>query len=172
MATVASGMFTITLDDARVMEQLDIIEAVLSEASIENFLSKVAIPYIQDRMDNRFDGEGDDVVGRWQQLAPSTVSIRAAAGFPGDHPINYRTGEMLDYLDTNEGELSTGPGDVRITYPGGAMSVEIQQKMMTAQFGRDTPRTPKRPILGMNQIDAADLTDDLSMYIIGGLVGI
>jgi len=170
--TVASGMFTITLDDARVMQQLDIIQLILGEASMEKFLLTAAVPYLQDRIDQRFADEGDDVVGQWQDLADSTISIRQSAGFPGDHPINYRTGEMLDYLDTNEGEISPGNGDVRITFPGGDMPVEIQQKLMTAQFGRDTPKTPKRPVLGINQIDATDLTDDLSEYLQTGLIGI
>jgi hypothetical protein len=169
---VVNGMFTITLDDSRVMEQLDSIELMISESSLENFLSNVAVPYLQDRVDQRFANEGDDVVGQWKDLAGATISIRQSLGYPGDHPINQRTGEMLDYLDTNQGEISAAPGDIRVTYPGGSMSVEVQQKLMTAQFGRDTPKTPKRPVLGINQIDAVDLTDDLSRYLIGGLIGI
>lgn len=146
----------------------DNLEAILSDTSLERFLHRNTADYLKARLDDRFAAGGDDVVGIWAQLQPSTQAIRAAAGYGASSPINIRTGQMQAYLEGAAGIIS-GSGDMDWTFPGTGMSSDIEDKLLTAQGGSMNPPTVARPVLGMNRIDLEYLTDEFGMFIMGGL---
>lgn len=137
----------------------------LSESGLSDFLRDEVDPYLRDRVDARFAGEGDDAVGQWLPLATATENIRAAYGYAPDHPINERTGEMHEFLVNNPGQV-TGLGQgAALEFPG-SIDGEIATKIMTAQLGRDFPPTQPRPVVALSNIDEEDVLNDLADYIL------
>jgi len=60
----------------------------------------LAKPYdwvLRKSVGSRFESEGAQKE-RWAALAPSTVADRIRRGFPGEHPILVRTGDLLRSL--------------------------------------------------------------------------
>lgn len=130
------------------------LEDTLRPAHMAEFLGYNITPYIQGRVQRRFEMEGDDVSGPWAPLADATVRMREDAGFPGEHPINVRTGELERYISDSTPALVAEPYAMLI-YPGRDPGGEMGAKMRTAQSGSDNPSAPARPVIGL---DEADLT--------------
>jgi hypothetical protein len=132
------------------------MRTVLSPAVLQEFLRARATPWITDRAAKRFVGQGDDAVGKWTPLRFATAEIRARMGFPPSYPINVRTGKLRSWVTSPSSQSirSTGLG-VELTFPGRGGNAELRKKLQTAQVGkRDTPRTVRRPVLALNQVDA------------------
>lgn len=113
--------------------------------------------------------EGDEVVGRWAPLMPSTQEIRQHSNLPigAEHPINRRTGDLYQYITQSPDAVTNlGGQGAMLTYPGSQpISPAMSQKLSTAQKGRPNPRTVARPVLGVGMADL--------VYVIGQLaVGI
>jgi len=141
--------------------------ALLSPPGLEEFMHVGPDQILHERIAQRFDNEGDDVVGQWAQLRPSTVAIRTAKGFDGAHPINRRTGEMYDFL-MEPGRVGSDKGGTALQIPGRAASGELFDKIKTAQVGRRTPPvTGRRRVLGMNEKDAEAILERFNTWIIG-----
>lgn len=146
------------------------LDTALNPAAIAGFLSGVIEPYIQGRAKDRFAQEGDDAVGAWEPLKPATHAIRAQQGYPPDHPINRRTGQLEDYITNSPGRLTVHALGATLTMPGSPPTGELRDKVVTAQQGRDNPRTVARPVMGLNETDLMFVLTELTFYV-GGAAG-
>ncbi len=142
------------------------VSAALSGPSMALFLTEVITPYIRLRGEARFAAEGDDVSGKWAPLQPATVAIREAnPDWPvgGEHPINVRTSELEEYVTQSDSLVMPSTTGAVMRYPEGKATGELQDKMETAQVGRD--RTVARPVLGVNQTDLLFTMSRLAWWI-------
>lgn len=89
-------------------------------------------------------GEGP----QWKELAWFTIQEREHEGFPGRHPINERTGEMVEALTRQPHIGQEGPFEFSAQMPE-RMSSFVEKKVMTAQYGDVFSKTPARPVLPM-----------------------
>jgi hypothetical protein len=123
-------------------------------------------PYLQNRARARFEMEGDDVSGPWAPLTDATVAIRESAGFPGDHPINVRTGEMERFITGSRPTFAANP-DAMMIFPGQDPVGKTYYKVQVAQKGTDVPPTPARPVIGIDEADLAyvlaTIADEISL---------
>lgn len=144
------------------------IEAAISDASLEVWLSAEAGPYLAAQTQVRFANEGDPTVGQWAQLAPATVGIRESKGFPGAHPINKRTGALEAYLIQAAGRIEPTATGVQLVTPEDSPDAELSLKLATAQSGGTSKwgnPVPKRPVLGIGLEDGLALTKLLEAHI-------
>ncbi len=142
-------------DTTGVQAMLAHLETKLAPPNMGAFLMTRVDPFLQTRAGQRFQDEGDDVVGAWAPLKPATEGIRAAQGYGPSHPINRRQGELEDYIVNSGGGVTIHPAGATLTFPGTPASGELADKVRTAQVGRDIPRTVPRPVLGVNERDLA-----------------
>ena len=167
---------TFDIDDVELQQAIDSIRLRLSSERLPTFLATDVAEYLRLRVNRRFAGEGDDVSGLWIELRDSTARIRESKGFPGRHPINRRTGKLLNYVKTysvNKGATPT------LTMPGPGGTKELRDKLKVAQvggFSRSlTSRnvgpnrpTPPRPVVGLNNVDAAHIIFRLETWAMEG----
>lgn len=151
--------------DRGIAAMLGRIDSAVSGVGIAKFLVSVVEPYLNARARQRFANEGDDVVGKWQPLSPGTVAIREAHGYPGEHPINHRTGQLERFITGGAVGVTTFPGGVLMTYPKTPPSGELAKKIQTAQEGSSRPYTPPRPVLGINETDILFASSALETHI-------
>lgn len=119
-------------------------------------------PVLRERLSQRFEAEGDDVVGAWLPLAETTVRIRGSA-----HPINVRTGALKGAMLNNPPRIERHSLGATMWFPGDVSS-DIQDKLQVAQYGGVTPQgqsVPPRPILGVNEADLELIMVALGEYI-------
>lgn len=152
-------------DDEGVQKMLSHLDTCLNPVAIAGFLGATVDPYLRSRIRDRFQDEGDDVVGKWLPLASATVEIRSSQGYGGAHPINRRTGRLEEYIAGSPNQITIHSLGATLTLPGNRPSGELKKKVETAQKGRENPRTPPRPVLGMNEKDLAFTLTALAIYI-------
>lgn len=142
-----------TVDDHDVEKMLDDVIRFLSPNGAMAFLQGVIGPYLSKRAGDRFKDEGDDVVGKWQELHPATVAIREAGNWPvgGDHPINRRSGELENWVVQGGWAAYPTALGASMQYPKNRPTGELKHKVTVAQSGEG--RTPARPVLGVNEAD-------------------
>jgi len=75
--------------------------------------------------ESNFQSEGS-MVGGWEQLADRTVENRMLLGFPGEHPILYRYGDLREWTATGL-RRATGSGTFGATDAQGK-SIEVSIK--------------------------------------------
>lgn len=145
----------------------------LKPASLAYFLEGIAVDWLSRRAQSRFRNEGDDVVGEWLPLAPVTQNIRQMGPWAvgPDHPINIRTHQLENYI-VGRGVKPVANAGQTVTMleypnPSSLANPELLTKVETAQHGAVKPRTPARPVLGINVNDATFLTRSLAEYITG-----
>lgn len=149
------------------MHLLEALDTAHSPQALAAFMETTVGPYLQERAKRRFRNEGDDVSGPWVPLSSTTNAFREAAGYPPDHPINHRTGRLENYItNTKVGARPTSSGGAMLTFPANPPRGETAAKVKTAQFGKFTPRTPPRPVLGINEVDQAFFATSLHEYIL------
>lgn len=147
------------------------LERRLMPAALGAWLETRVVPILQDRARVRFARGGDDAVGGWKALQPSTIQIRTTGSIDyGATPINVRTGQLREYITRGQGRtVMTGLG-ATLRYPGNSPTGILKEKVTTAQRGKNTPRTPARPVIGMNENDSIRILTALSVYIqLGGI---
>lgn len=142
----------------------------VSPPGLATFLNTTVDPFIRARIDARFSGEGDEVVGSWHPLTQATQAIRASQGLPPDHPINVRHGKMKHFLTQSKMDVKPSGFDAVGIHPPPTGDKEMQEKIVTAQMGRNSPRTPPRPVLGVNENDLLFITSELVVYLTAGLI--
>lgn len=156
-------------DNSGVEEMMKVIDTSLSAVALAGFMSGVVGPYLQSRAADRFEGEGDDVVGAWAPLASVTVDIRANQGYGGAHPINRRTDELRDYIVNGPMATPSLPGvGTDLIMPGKPPQGELVDKLVHAQRGgvSDSGKEfPARPVLGMNERDLAFVLLALATHV-------
>lgn len=143
------------VDSASVELLLTRLETALSPLGLGVYMEGVD-EYLRGRIRSRFASEGDDVSGPWAALKEATVTMREEAGYPGDHPINRRTGEMYDYLTSGPARITLSSMGASYQLPSGGSAL-AQEKVAVAQRGSAGPPTVPRPVLGMNEKDLAVL---------------
>lgn len=162
---------TIETDRSRVDAVVQKLESKIEPAGLAMFLQTVVDPFLRNRIDNRFGGEGDDVSGNWHPLAQSTQMIRASYGFPPSHPINKRTGKLHSQLVNSSSDVKPNGFGATLTHPApGTLDTITTKKLTTAQMGSSRPPTRPRPVLGVNENDLLFVTSSLAAYLIQGII--
>lgn len=162
MAVGGSINVSIVGDSRGVDLMISRLSLLLGPVGMAGFLGGQVAPYLKQRAQNRFASEGDEMSGPWMGLAPSTVNIRSNMGFPGEHPINHRTGALERWVTESTPSIISTPVMAVMTYPGNPPSGRLAQKVTTAQTGvrpKGSPTVP-RPVIGL---DAADYVAILAM---------
>jgi len=160
-------MIGLSIDaDSTIEESLENLDETISPAGLTAFLTTFMGPELARRAENRFANEGDDAVGAWAPLAPSTIGYwRPSQGYPSD-PINYRSGELYRWVTQSGWDaVPTGDGAI-LRFPGSTPSSgTLFKKVQVAQFGMEDPRTPARPVLGLSTADLAIFAAGLAMHV-------
>jgi hypothetical protein len=166
---VTSVFVTIQTED--VESELARMELALQPYALMGWLKEIIEPYIQRRATQRFADEGDDVSGKWAPLTDATINFRTTGEIDyGAEPINVRTGALRDYVTNSVGGYMSEDGDALMIYPGSPPSGSnatgsLEDKFLAAQQGLDDPRTPRRPVLGVNEKDLAFVLTELEIYV-------
>lgn len=143
--------------------RLNALDTAINPQALMRFLGFKVDPYIRGRAAARFTGEGDDVTGAWAPLSSSTVRIRENLGFPGEHPINRRTGELEDLLTEHRSLVVAIGGGASLVAPGSQPTGELADKLRRAQAGDE--KAPPRPVLGMNEQDLMAVLTMLATHV-------
>lgn len=160
-------LIEISVDDKLAKNEILRLMGLLEPPAIAGFLGTRVDPWLRSRARDRFHDEGDDVVGKWVPLAAATRKIRASQGYGPDHPINRRTGELEEYIAGSVNRISVTAVGATMYFPGSPPSGRLRSKVQTAQAGSDKPRTPARPVLGVNERDLGYVMTSLELYIRG-----
>lgn len=156
----------VVVDHRQVDRLLRNLNDALSVVGMYHFLDNSVGPWLQNRARARFAGEGDDVVGKWEPLQPGTNAARKAHGFPEEHPINHRTGELERYITGGGWDIASAPMLATLTFPGGPEPTgQLGLKVKTAQQGASTPPTVPRPVVGVNEADLAFVLGAMATYL-------
>lgn len=160
----------VLVDDVAVVALMSRLAEVLSPYHMAGFLATEINPYLQERTQRRFETEGDELSGAWAALSQATVEIRESSGYPGEHPINVRTGQLERFMtDGSPNTMAAGYGAM-LRYPGGEASGELRTKVETAQSGREEyPVTPARPVIGLDETDLAFVMSTLALDLAMGI---
>lgn len=154
-------------DTQAVEEMLFRVRDRVMDYRLTRFLERKAVPFVRDRINRRFADEGDDVVGRWAPLRPSTENIRRRQGFGARHPINVRTGRLFRFVKTSRVNGTT------LTMPGLRPDPILRSKLTVAQIGGYPPigrmgrpaPAPPRPVLGLNDNDRIGIETRLMQWV-------
>lgn len=157
-------------EDKTLRAMMTRLETSLAPAGIGAWLGGAVSPYLAKRAKNRFQSEGDDVTGKWEPLSGPTQHIRESQGYGAAHPINHRTGRLEQYITGSPNRISIHSLGATLTFPGKAPVGEMHTKVKTAQRGKLDPRTPPRPVLGVNETDLLAVMTSLSLYISQGQI--
>lgn len=142
------------------------VEKVVGTLSIEGmtaFMFSFVEPFLVGRARARFEGEGDDAVGGWAPLLPSTQAIRESLGYGPAHPINVRKGDLEAYITGGDSRLTTTGSATELTFPGNAATGPLLESLMGAQGM--LAKQVARPVLGLSGTDAIAITTELSLMI-------
>lgn len=110
-------------------------------------LTYVAQDAVVDEITANFDDESLQGV-KWIELADRTIAERIALGFPGEHPILYRTGALFMSLTTDAvvERTENGQGDAHL-----AMGTN-DERFEELQTGGGRPELPPRPMVPDNRV--------------------
>jgi len=159
------GRWGAYLQDADVVRLLTRLEVTLGPVGLTAFAKTVMTPYMRERARARFANEGDDAVGQWMPLQEATWNFREEQGFPPDHPINKRTGRLEAYITGGGVGVTPTPDGALLTFPDQPPTGETARKLETAQYGKNDPYTPSRPVLGISEVDVAFAVTALADFI-------
>lgn len=166
--------FELVGDEQSVQLMLERLDTALSPIGMALWMGAVVGPWLRERAQGRFAEEGDDVTGKWKPLAPATQQIRSAGEWPVGpaHPINKRTSELENYITGSDATVVSHTMGSSLTYPGKqTRKKSVVEKVRTAQKGKTNPRTPARPVLGMNERDLTFVLSSLAFHVKGGKAG-
>ena len=144
---------------------LDTLEKRMNPVGLSLFLTTVVDPWIRQRIEQRFDEEGDSMSGDWDPLAISTQQIRASYGYPPDHPINVRTGKMRSFLVGTKSDVKPSGIGATLQHPPPVADAVTAKKIATAQGGSSQPPTPARPVIGVDENDLVFVTSSLAAWL-------
>jgi len=143
------------------------VERAIGPPKMAEFIMGDVVLRLRDQATKRFAGEGDAAAGgQWLPLSPSTEDIRESLGFPRDHPINERFGELKNFVTGNKGEIiDIGAESTSVLWPGQSGRKALEDKYATAQVGSKKAKlrgkTPARPVAAFDEADA--------QYVLGAL---
>jgi hypothetical protein len=160
----------VTADHSTVDKVLKQLEDRTSPQGLQDFLDDKVDDFIRNRISDRFTKEGDDVSGAWHPLEQATQQIRASYGYPADHPINVRTGQLKAFLVNSHSDIKTDATGATLQHPPVTGDAAMNKKIATAQSGSSYPSTPARPVIGVNQNDLLFVTSELVAYLMEGMI--
>jgi Phage virion morphogenesis family len=178
--TMPSINLEFIIDDTQVERLLSSLETGTSDVGLSEWLRGDALQHLQSRAKARFASEGDDITGPWAPLSPYTQAIRESEGYPPSHPINVRTGELLNFITNSPADLDITAEGVALNYPSRSMTPDMASKIATAQGGGSldnrsklagTSIVPARPVIGVNEADAEFILISLSEHLLRDLLG-
>jgi hypothetical protein len=154
------------VDKAATEEAVRLAWEAVRPSKMALFLSEDAHRTIMERMEKRFEDQGDDASGTWKELSEVSTKFREAAGYGGQGPINVRTGEMKSWLMDVGGETVMIGGGALYTFPGTApYDTATAEKFKTAQSGKSDPYTVARPVVAMSATDMLEIMGHLHVFI-------
>lgn len=168
-ATHKVGIFTVDINTDDTENELHRLLLQIASPGLKIFLDTQAWPWLEQRTQRRFTGEGDDAVGMWVPLAFPTYGYRIAGGFPPVHPINVRTGALKDFALTHE--VETQVGGLTLSQPKKGGTIETQKKFRHAQRGGVSLQGhpfPARPVAGLGMLDARRIEQRLFQWVTTG----
>ncbi len=133
--------------------------------NLTTFLRRYADPWFSGKAGAAFQDEKDPSGASWAPLKPYTVDLRESMGFPGEHPINHRTGQMERYIMSGARTFMVGAQQATMRFPGKGSSL-FNKKLKVAQQGAAYPRTVARPVIGMDERDLAIMLQSLSLWLV------
>lgn len=152
----------IVVDDKDVQRLLQSFERAVSTLSLEYLLSNGIADALRWRAQNRFTTEGDSASGKWAALRPATEEIREFLGYSRAHPINKRSGALRQFVGQSKGAVLAMPDGAAMMWPNLAAG-DLEDKLRVAQQGSrrganpgwPSARTPRRPVVALDQADVA-----------------
>lgn len=129
------------------------LKAFDSQTVTSELLVGRVYPLLQGRARARFASEGDDVSGAWAELRPYTQKERAKGGFGPRGPINVRTGQLRSHVIDRPPDADPNTLGGTLWFPKRGGVGKAIEKVRVAQSGSKKPRTPPRPVLGVNEQD-------------------
>ena len=165
-----SGLIDIQIigDSRDVHSRLEGMDRAFDPQRIAVWLVAGVDPILRRRTETRFASEGDEISGKWLSLRPFTVSERERHGFPGEHPINVRTGEMKRHLLDSPPRAAVHTLGASMWSPGEPGAGDTANKVRIAQQGGTTPEgrpVPPRPVLGIGLEDLEATLISLAVHI-------
>ena len=158
------------------------LEVALAPQSLMVFHEMFTRNIIRERMQDRFDRNGDEMSGPWAQLSDARQDIRSHAGLFPTRPINVGTGELRDWLEGNRGSNRPSALGAMYSFPGAIPRRQsVRSKYETAQKGKaagfpmpdghggtkpSPSPTPPRPIVGLDALDLIHVLGALQLYIV------
>jgi len=156
-------------EDLGVTKVLTALDRAIDSASLAFWMQGEAKHHLSERAAIRFSGEGDDVSGPWAPLSPVTIADRLRQQY-GSGPILHRSGGLEDYIVNASGTMTMDPSGVTFQTPEPTGDPVLQAKFNTAQSGARGV-VPARPVVGLNETDAATLLNSLAMSIQAAIEG-
>lgn len=151
-----------------VQSMLEHLDSSLSDVGMQLFMNGRVAPFLRERAEQRFQGEGDDAVGKWAALSAPTQEWRESFGFAPSHPINKRTGQLEEYILNAPAQVTTRAGFALLVWPDAPPSDSLTaKKLRVAQQGWDSPTTPARAVLGLGETDLLHALTQLALHIQG-----
>lgn len=163
-ANLGSVQFDVVVDDDDVSGMFARFDSVLEAPNLAQFLRRYATPWFRGKAGAGFEDEMAPNGQPWSPLKPYTVETRESEGFPGDHPINHRTGAMERYIMQGTPSMAVGAMQATMRFPGRGSAL-FNRKLKVAQQGAKWPRTVARPVVGMDERDLAVMLRSLSLWI-------
>lgn len=154
------------LGDSRdISRRLAGLDLAFASENIAAWLVAGVDPLLRQKTEQVFASEGEALGQKWQDLTPFTVQDRKNHGFPGEHPINVRTGQMKKHLIDAPPRIAIHSLGATMWSPGNNPSGKLGKKIQTAQQGDPSVHTPARPVLGVDTTDLEIVLLALSVHI-------
>lgn len=166
----------VTVDTSAVDATVQQLQERLMPMSLAGFMTGVAHPILRKRAEERFAAGGDEASGAWAQLTFATGKIRMYQGYSPFWPINVRTGELKNFVETSF-TVDEKAGGVVMTLPGEGSATQMSKFLVAQQGGAGRMRsqqgpnrpTPARPVLALGEIDSVEIQHGLLDWIREGI---
>lgn len=152
---------------------LDDMDTDLGGRALSEVLGKQVAPYLKEKALGRFESRTDPDGKAWTPLSDATESWRGSYHYEsGNDSPNKRTGKLEDFIRGALPSVLVTEDTTTLFYPGNEPDDKwTAEKYRTAQRGKPQPKTPPRPIIGLNQDDYIFIETVLEAHINGrGLV--
>jgi hypothetical protein len=143
----------VEVDYGKLSRKLKSLKRRMAPYGPEGYLVLVAgiHQHLQAQAAGYFESEGaSSPSGRWAPLRPRTVEVRARLRLPGiggEHPINRRTGDLLDMMTKEQPEIVTMGGDLALIYPGDRAINQGDRPVKVAQAQSGYHGGTARPVI-------------------------
>jgi len=158
---MANEDYTLEWDASHASAMLDRVMEALSDGQVHVFFQDTVEGWLRDRARRRFRSEGDDASGAWAPLSDETIRRRLQKGYRAN-PINYREGELWEYVANGQGQSENEGDEIVMYFPGADAMGELGYKFRMAQKGgkrKGGKGAPARPVAAVNDTDQTYITE-------------